>query len=97
MERVSDNETPAMIEADILRTRAELRATVDELSDRLNPRSLAQEAAGEAKIAAEDIKRRVTGEVRSPLDPEPTKTGWIVLGTGAAIGLAVVTTIIRKL
>jgi hypothetical protein len=88
---------PSAIEADIAQTRAELRQTVDELSDRLNPSSLAQEAMEEAKIAAADLKRRATGEVRGPVDPEPSTTGWVILGTGAALGLAIVTKILRKL
>jgi hypothetical protein len=88
---------PKEIEAEIERTRAELQATVDELSDRLSPKSLAQEAMDEARIAAADLKRRVTGEVRSSAEPEPSRTGWIVLGTGAALTLAVVSKIVRKL
>ncbi|GGC03802.1 DUF3618 domain-containing protein [Cellulomonas carbonis] len=89
--------TPDSIEADIARTRAELRETVDQLSDRLSPKNLAQEAVEEAKIAVADLKRRVTGEVREPDEPEATRTGWIVLGGGAALALAVVTKVIRKL
>jgi hypothetical protein len=85
------------IEAEIARTREELRTTVDELSDRLNPKSLAQEAADEVKIAVADLKRRATGEVRSPDEPEPTKAGWVLLGTGAVVALAVVRSVVRKL
>ena len=85
------------IEAEITRTREELRSTVDELSDRLSPKNLAQEAADEVKIAVADIKRRATGEVRTADEPEPTKAGWILLGTGALVALTVVRTIVRKL
>lgn len=91
------NTTPDAIEADIARTREELRETVDQLSDRLSPKNLAQEALDEAKIAVADLKRRVTGETRTADDPEPTRAGWIVLGGGAALTLAVVTKIVRKL
>ena len=89
--------TPQQVEAEIARTRQELRATVDELSDRLSPRTLAQDAMGQAKVAVDDLKRRVTGEVRGPGDPEPTKAGWAVVGTGAAVALLVVSKIVRKL
>jgi len=93
---VSD-QTQAQIEADIARTRAELQATVDQLSDRLDPRTQAQHVMQEAKIAIAEVKRKVTGEVRGADEPEPTRTGWIVLGLGAAAAAAVVATIVRKL
>ncbi|NLE70552.1 MAG: DUF3618 domain-containing protein [Actinomycetales bacterium] len=87
----------AQLEADIARTRAELRATVDELSDRLNPKTQAQNALDEAKVALRELRRKVTGEVRPADEPEPTRTGWIVLGAAAAVAAAVVSTIVRKL
>lgn len=85
------------IEAEISRTREELRTTVDELSDRLSPKNLAQEAADEVKIAVADLKRRATGEVRAPDEPEATRTGWILLGTGAVVALTVVRKIVKRL
>ncbi|MBC7292182.1 MAG: DUF3618 domain-containing protein [Actinotalea sp.] len=85
------------IEAEITRTREELRTTVDELSDRLSPKNLAQEAADEVKIAVADLKRRATGEVRAPDEPEPTRTGWVLLGTGALVALTVVRKVVRRL
>ena len=87
----------AEIEADIARTRAELRATVDELTERLNPKNQAQNALDEAKIAFADVKRKVTGEVRPIGEPEPTRTGWVVLGAGAALAAIVLGGIARKL
>ncbi len=95
--QAKDTRTQAQIEADIARTRAELRVTVDELSERLNPRTQAQNAVDEAKVAFAELKRKVTGEVRPADEPEPTKLGWIVLGTAAAVTAAVVGTIGRKL
>ena len=85
------------IEAEIARTRAELRSTVDELTERLNPRNQAQEAVDEVKVAVADLKRRVTGYVRPAGEPEPTTKGWVVLGAAAALALTVVTKIVRKL
>ena len=90
------DQTQAQIEADIARTRAELQATVDQLSDRLDPRTQAQHVMQEAKIAIAEVKRKVTGEVRGADEPEPTRTGWIVLGLGAAAAAALVATIVRK-
>lgn len=85
------------IEADIARTRAELKATVDELSDRLSPKAQANEAVDDVKIAVADLKRRVTGDVRPLGEPEPTTKGWVVLGVGVAVAAALVTKIVRKL
>ena len=87
----------AEIEAEIARTRAELRATVDELSVRLNPKNQAQDALDEAKFAVAELKRKVTGEVRAADEPEPTRRGWIVLGASAALAAAVLGTVLRKL
>ena len=90
-------DNPQDIEADIARRRAELRTTVDDLSDRLNPRNQATEALEDAKNAVADLKRRVTGDVRRVDEPEATRRGWIVLGTGAAVVLTVVGKIVRRL
>ncbi|WP_024285998.1 DUF3618 domain-containing protein [Cellulomonas sp. KRMCY2] len=88
--------TPEEIEAEIARTRTELRSTVEELSERLNPRTQAAHAADEAKIALVDLKRRVTGEVRPLGEPEPSRTGWVVIGAAAAAAAALVGAILRK-
>jgi len=85
------------IEADIARNRAELQATVDALSDRLDPKANAGRVMDEAKAAVAELRRKATGETRGPGDPEPTTTGWVVLGAGAAAAVAVVSTIVRKL
>lgn len=89
--------SPQEIEAEIARTREGLKTTVDDLSERLNPRNQATEALDEAKIAVVDLKRRVLGDVRPAGEPEPTKKGWVVLGAGAAIALTVVSKVVRKL
>ena len=84
------------IEAEIAATRAELRLTVDELTERLNPRNQAQEAVEEVKVAVADLRRRVMGDVRPADAPEPTTKGWVVLGAAAGLVLAVVTKVVRK-
>jgi hypothetical protein len=91
------DQSQAQIEAEIARARAELQATVDELSTRLNPRTQAEHVMDEAKIAFAEVKRTVTGQVRGPDEPEPSRTGWIALGAGAAAAAAIVTTVLRKL
>ncbi len=88
---------PAVIEAEIARTRAQIKDTVDELSDRLNPKNAAAEIGDEIKLAVTDLKRRVTGDVRPADEPEPPRRAWIVLGAGAAVVVAVVSKIVRKL
>lgn len=85
------------IEAEIARTRAELKAAVDQLSERLNPKTQASEAVDDVKVAVADLRRRVTGDVRPLGEPEPTTKGWVVLGVGAAVAALVVTRIVRKL
>lgn len=92
-----DRRTPAQIEADIARTRAELRATLDELSDRLNPRNQARDTVAEARAAIDELMRKVTGGERPADAAEPTRRGWIALGVGAALAAAVVAGIVRKL
>lgn len=86
----------ADIQAEIERTRAELKATVDELSDRLDPKANVLRALDEAKVAIADVRRRVVGEERAEDEPEPTTTGWVVLGAGAAAAAALVATVVRK-
>ncbi len=85
------------IQADIERTRAELQATVDELAERLDPKANVLRALEEAKVAVDEVRRKVTGEERGPEDPEPTTTGWVVLGAGAAAAAAIVAGVAKKL
>ncbi|MDO8105878.1 DUF3618 domain-containing protein [Isoptericola sp. b441] len=85
------------IQADITRTRSELQATVDELADRLDPKANVLRALEEAKVALADVQRRVQRTDRGPEDREPTTTGWVVLGVGAAATAAIVTTVVRKI
>ncbi|MCL3863122.1 DUF3618 domain-containing protein [Actinotalea sp. K2] len=89
--------TPQEIEAEIARTRAELQATVDQLSERLDPRVQAEEARDEAKAALGDLRRRVTGDPLLPGEQPATTKGWVVLGAGAAIAALVTAAVVRKL
>ena len=87
----------SQIEADIARTRAELQSTVDQLSERLDPRTQARRATAEAKAALAALRRRVTGDQGLPDDPKPTTTGWVLLGAGALAAAALVAAVIRRL
>lgn len=97
MSSTGPSNDPAQIEAEIARTRAQLKDTVDELSDRLSPASLAAEIGDDVKLVVADLRRRVTGDVRPADEPEPPRRGWIVLGAGAALVVGVVGKIVRKL
>lgn len=92
-----DTRSAAEIEADIARTRAELRATIDQLSDRLTPRNLAQDALDEARAAFDEVRRTAMREERPAGAKEPTTLGWALLGTAAAVAVLVVTKVVRKL
>lgn len=88
-------DTQQEIEAQIARTREELRLTVDELSQRLDPKVQATKVVDEGKLAVAELKRRVTGEERPYGEPEPSRTGWIALGSAAALVLAIGIKIVR--
>ena len=59
---VKDTRSPAEIEADIDRTREQLAATLDELSDRLTPRNMARGAGRMVKAQFVDVE---SGKVRA--------------------------------
>ncbi len=88
--------SPERIEAEILRTRAALQATVDELSDRLDPRAQLNETVAETKVAFADLRRRIAREERVPGAPEPTTRGWAVLGTAAGIAALMALRALRR-
>ncbi|WP_250443760.1 DUF3618 domain-containing protein [Actinotalea sp. C106] len=96
-EEEKDERTPQQIEAEIARTRQELRLTVDALSDRLDPRTQANLAVDEVKAAVAEVKRKVSGESRPLGEPEPTTRAWVILGAGAAAAVGLLATIVRKL
>jgi len=89
-------QTQAQLEAEIARARAELRTAVDHLSERLTVRNQAEYLVDEAKIALSEAVRTVTGAVRPADAPEPSRTGWIALGVGAAAVAAVLTRVARR-
>lgn len=90
------SDSPEKIEAEIARTRAALQATVDELSERLDPRVQLNETLADTKAAVADLKRRVTGQDKVPGEPEPTARGWMVLGGAAAAAALVALRAVRR-
>ena len=74
---VRDTRSPAEIEADIDRTREHLAATLDELSERLSPRSLARTGGRQVKAQFVDPE---TGR------PRTVRLAVLAGGLGAAAG-----------
>jgi hypothetical protein len=56
--------TIAAIESDIEEARAELSATIDELSERLNPKNQARHAAESAKASAAEAAERTRSKAQ---------------------------------
>lgn len=74
---VRDTRSPAEIEADIDRTREHLAATLDELSERLSPRSLARTGGRQVKAQFVDPE---TGR------PRTVRLAVLAGGVGAVVG-----------
>lgn len=73
--------TAAEIEADLRRSREELTRTVDELSDRVDPRRQAQAAADKGRAFVEDVK---AGEPRAV-----QIAGGVLAAVAGVVGLAI--------
>lgn len=84
-EEAKDTRSPGEIEAALDRTRAHLSETLDQLSERLDPRDLARR--GGLRIKAQFVDPQ-TGKVR------PVPVGAAVGGLGALVGAMVA---VRKL
>lgn len=74
---VRDARSPAEIEADIDRTREHLAATLDELSERLSPRSLARTGGRQVKAQFVDVE---TGR------PRTVRLAVLAGSVGAVVG-----------
>lgn len=79
------------LEAEVLRTRADLAAAIDELTLKINPAHQAQRLARNARQAATDAGHRAAGalhrEKESPV-PEGHRARNTKLLVGSALGLA---------
>lgn len=88
--------TPAELSAEVLRARAELAATIDELTTRLNPKNVAAEAASATKQAASDAGAFITGAGLPDDAPSRARNAKILLGTAAGVLALTVITILRR-
>ncbi|WP_298459270.1 DUF3618 domain-containing protein [uncultured Cellulomonas sp.] len=82
---------PHDIEAQIARNRAELAATIDELTDRLDPKAKADELVEMAKQVVHDAGN--DPDTR----PEDRNRARIILGVSAAAALGLLTGLVRKI
>lgn len=87
---MTSSPTPQDLEATLERNRAELAATIDELTNRLNPRVRANEAVTRAKQLVHD----------AGTDPATTaedrNRARAILGVGAATVVALVAALVRR-
>ena len=83
--------TPEDIEAQIARNRAELASTIDELTDRLDPKAKANELVEKAKQIVKDAG--TDPDTR----PEDRNRARIVVGVGAAAAIGLLTALVRKI
>jgi predicted ArsR family transcriptional regulator len=82
---------PEDIEAQIARNRAELASTIDELTDRLDPKAKANELVEKAKQIVKDAG--TDPDTR----PEDRNRARIIVGVGAAAAVGLLTALIRKI
>lgn len=92
----------AELEADVLRTRAELGATLDELTTRLTPRYQAAHLAQSTRVATSDAGTMVAGLLRGRTNAVPdgrrARNAKILAGmaVGLVLGTAVVVVALRR-
>ena len=82
------------LEAEVLRTRADLAAAIDELTTRLSPGYQASRIAHEAKQAASDASAMATGKFGNKNGPaqDPRRARNAKVLIGATLGLVVLGT-----
>lgn len=81
--------TPAQIEADIARERAQLAATVDHLSERFSPETLAAQVK-------EQVSTRARGMLTRPWQRGDGTVDPVRVAATAAVGLLLVTYLVRR-
>ena len=87
--------TPAELSAEVLRARAELASTIDELTTRLHPKTIANEAASATKLAASDAGAFITGGGLPDYAPRRARNAKILLGAAAGVITLTVIAILR--
>ena len=89
--------TPAELSAEVLRARADLAATIDELTTRLHPKYIAAEATTATKVAAADAGTFITGGGLPDGAPSRARNVKILLGVAAgAVALTVIVILRRR-
>ena len=83
--------TPEDIETQIARNRAELAATIDELSDRLDPKAKADELVEMGKQLVKDAGNDPGTR------PEDRDRARIILGVAGIAGVGLLTALVRKI
>jgi hypothetical protein len=91
------------LQAEVLRTRADLAAAIDELTTRLSPGYQASRIAHDAKQAASDAGAMVTGSFDNKndpaQDPRRARNAKVLIGTTLVVALGtvvVVTAVLRR-
>lgn len=88
--KLGTSERMRALEAELELTRGELAATVDELADRLNPKTQAERAVAEGK--------RLVADATDPTAaPEARKRARVVLGVAGAVAVLLVTGVVRRI
>lgn len=83
--------SPEDIEAQIARNRAELASTIDELTDRLDPKAKANELVEQAKQIVKDAG--TDPDTR----PEDRNRARIIVGVAGAAAIGLLTALVRKI
>jgi hypothetical protein len=92
--------TSRELEAEVLRTRADLAAAIDELTTRISPGYQASRIAREAKQAVSDAGAMAFGNKNGPAqDPRRARNAKVLIGATVglvALGTAVVVTAVLR-
>lgn len=88
--KLGASERMKALEAELQLTRGELAATVDELTDRLNPKTQAERAVAEGK-------RLVSDATDPSAAPEARKRARTVLAVAGGVGALLVTGLVRRM
>jgi len=87
--------TPAEIEADLAKTRMDLTNTVNELSDRLDPRVQVDAAKESARAAADAASAHAKGFKDDVVAGDPKTLGVLAAGLATA-GIAILVKLRRR-
>ncbi|UNX54549.1 DUF3618 domain-containing protein [Georgenia sp. TF02-10] len=89
MEQQPGSRTPEEIEADLARTRLELTSTVDELTDRLDPRAKVEEVKGRVDAVKEAATQQAATFVGAVRERDPKALATVGVGVLVTVGLTI--------